>query len=526
MGAFLDTAWRGLGEQPDALALVTEPAQPVPLTSTLPVGALVRDAVAAASLSASLLAARHGRRRRRPGRARSDPDRHRGHERAALPHRRRAAGRLGAPLRLLGDLRRLGAHPRQLPAPSRAPARPRWASPDDTDADGFRSHLAGRTADEVESLVAAAGGVATVVRTEAEWRAHPQRGAVAETPFIGLRRMADAPPGKPGPVRVLDLTRVIAGPVATRTLALWGFDVLRIDGPQHPELELQHLDTGNGKRSAILDLDAGLRPLRGAARPRPTSSSPATAAGPSTGSASHRKRSPSAIPASWSPASPPGARTARSRERRGFDSIVQAATGIAWLESLDASPPRPTRRASRPGARPLRRVPARCRRSRQHCAAASTRAEAGWSRQPRAGRPGVARRATLASRRRRAVRAHGRHAQDQGEGDVTSALPAAPLPRRPGRLGRPTRSVGFEQGRMEIAPRVSRLHPADREDGRMTDDQPTADPEAAARHLPRAPRAGRRAAHGQPRAREHPVGGLGADDLGRAGQLGARRRPG
>ncbi|MCL6506275.1 MAG: alanine racemase, partial [Bryobacteraceae bacterium] len=55
-------------------------------------------------------------------------------------------------------------------------------------------------------------------------------------------------------VKVLDLTRVIAGPVATRTLALLGADVLRIDPPSIPEIVVQHLDTGQGKRTALLDV--------------------------------------------------------------------------------------------------------------------------------------------------------------------------------------------------------------------------------------------------------------------------------
>ena len=61
-------------------------------------------------------------------------------------------------------------------------------------------------------------------------------------------------------IRVLDLTRVIAGPVATRALALLGAEVLRLDPPQLPELPIQHIETGQGKWSALLDLatDAGL----------------------------------------------------------------------------------------------------------------------------------------------------------------------------------------------------------------------------------------------------------------------------
>src|SRR5690606_27536425 len=55
-------------------------------------------------------------------------------------------------------------------------------------------------------------------------------------------------------IRVLDLTRVIAGPVAGRDLAFAGADVLRIDSPRLPEIPWQHLDTGQGKRSTALDL--------------------------------------------------------------------------------------------------------------------------------------------------------------------------------------------------------------------------------------------------------------------------------
>ncbi|MCK9925451.1 CoA transferase [Frankia sp. AgPm24] len=55
-------------------------------------------------------------------------------------------------------------------------------------------------------------------------------------------------------LRVLDLTRVLAGPVCGRTLALLGADVLRLDPPVPAEISWQHLDTGQGKRSALLDL--------------------------------------------------------------------------------------------------------------------------------------------------------------------------------------------------------------------------------------------------------------------------------
>ena len=76
-------------------------------------------------------------------------------------------------------------------------------------------------------------------------------------------------------IRVLDLTRVLAGPIATRTLAAWGADVLRLDSPRLPELAAHAVDTLSGKRSAELDLTepAGQSPSGGAARVRRTCSS-------------------------------------------------------------------------------------------------------------------------------------------------------------------------------------------------------------------------------------------------------------
>lgn len=118
-----------------------------------------------------------------------------------------------------------------------------------------------RDKDEVEAKVVAAGGVAAAMRSRAEWRAHPNGAAVAAEPLIHRDDPVPAPaltwqgrPDRPlAGLKVLDLTRVLAGPVATRTLAGFGADVLRIDPPGWDEANVVPEIT-LGKRCAMLDL--------------------------------------------------------------------------------------------------------------------------------------------------------------------------------------------------------------------------------------------------------------------------------
>lgn len=102
------------------------------------------------------------------------------------------------------------------------------------------------------------------VRTFDEWKGHPQGIALASAPLVEIERIADGPPmplnASPplrplSGIRVLDLTRVLAGPTCARTLAEHGADVLRIGSPQLPHIAPFVLDTGHGKRNAFLDLN-------------------------------------------------------------------------------------------------------------------------------------------------------------------------------------------------------------------------------------------------------------------------------
>src|SRR5690606_8342708 len=112
----------------------------------------------------------------------------------------------------------------------------------------------------------------SMMRSRDEWMAHPQAQALEKLPLIKIDRIGDADP-RPWPtgdrplagLRVLDLSRVIAGPVAGRTLAAHGADVMLIASPNLPAIPWLTIDTGRGKLSSFADLatEEGRAALRG-----------------------------------------------------------------------------------------------------------------------------------------------------------------------------------------------------------------------------------------------------------------------
>lgn len=218
--------------------------------------------------------------------------------------------------------------------------------------------LRSTTSAEAEAVIQEHGGIAAAVRTRSEWLASDMGRAARTGPWIardggrmsgwGLQDFPAAKPAAGGKgnigdsggstalplagIRVLDLTRVIAGPVATRLLAALGADVLRIDPPALPEITDQFVDTAFGKRSVAADLGLQsnrqrLQDLLADADVVVTGYRPAAldrfGLNPRDLAAAYPRLAVVTLD-SWGGAGPWSG-------LRGFDSIVQAASGIAHL---------------------------------------------------------------------------------------------------------------------------------------------------------------------------------------------------
>lgn len=196
-----------------------------------------------------------------------------------------------------------------------------------------------------EQAVADAGGATAAARSLADWDAHPQALALAAQPVVAITPIpgGDAAP-RPWPqgsrplagLRVLDLTRILAGPVAGRCLAAHGAEVLLVNGPHLPNIA-NIADTSRGKRSALVDLrtDAGCAQLQALAHGAHVflqGYRPGALAGRGFSAPALAQRHPGIVVASLSAYGDTGPWGGR----RGFDSLVQTCTGFNLAEAQAA----------------------------------------------------------------------------------------------------------------------------------------------------------------------------------------------
>ncbi|MCX4153456.1 MULTISPECIES: CoA transferase [Paraburkholderia] len=194
----------------------------------------------------------------------------------------------------------------------------------------------------LDQTLADAGLCAALIRTPDEWAALDQAKAIAGLPLFEIERIGDAPVEPPreagaerplAGVRVLDLSRIIAGPVAGRALAQHGAEVLMVNGPHLPNIAPLVIDNGRGKRSAVIDLrDAtGRETLNGLVSDADVflqAYRPGALTARGFGPEELARVRPGIVYVSVCAYGHKGPWAAR----RGFDSLVQSASGIAFTE--------------------------------------------------------------------------------------------------------------------------------------------------------------------------------------------------
>lgn len=204
---------------------------------------------------------------------------------------------------------------------------------------------------DFEAAAAQAGLVVSAARSFDEWDAHPQAQALKDQPVVRLTRIGEAPP-RAWPrlpagsqplqgLRVLDLTRILAGPVAGRTLAAYGADVMLVNAPHLPNIDAI-ADTSRGKLSTHIDLrapqgQAQLHALLQEAHVFMQAYRPGGMADLGLAPQALARLRPGIVAVSLSAYGPEGPWSSR----RGFDSLVQTATGFNLAEAAAAGSPDP-----------------------------------------------------------------------------------------------------------------------------------------------------------------------------------------
>lgn len=195
-----------------------------------------------------------------------------------------------------------------------------------------------------EEAAAREGLVVAALRSFEEWDAHPQAQALAGWPLLTVERIGEAPPeplrAAPRPLaglRVLDLTRVIAGPVCGRTLAGHGADVMLVTAPHLPAIDPLVIETGRGKLACQLDLRAAadraaFASLLSRADVLVQGYRPGGLGALGFGPEEAARIRPGLVYVSLSAYGPAGPWSGR----RGYDSLVQTATGFNHAEAQAA----------------------------------------------------------------------------------------------------------------------------------------------------------------------------------------------
>src|SRR3984957_20892030 len=205
-----------------------------------------------------------------------------------------------------------------------------------------------------EAAAYAGGCVVAMMRSHEQWSDLPHARALAAVPLISIEKIGEAAP-RPWPagerplagLRVLVLSRVIAGPVAGRTLAVHGADVLLISGPDLPAIPWLTIDTGRGKLSGFVELKGEqgrgrLRELLASADIFSQGYRPHAIAALGFAPEDAARISPGIVYVSLSAYGHAGPWA----ERRGFDSLVQAATGFNHAEGVTGADARSRHRIS------------------------------------------------------------------------------------------------------------------------------------------------------------------------------------
>lgn len=212
----------------------------------------------------------------------------------------------------------------------------------------IQAALMGWDGEAFETAAYAGGAVVSLMRSHDEWMATPHAKALGALPVLTIEKIGEAPP-KPwtkgdrplSGVRVLDLSRVIAAPVAGRTLAAHGADVLLVYGPNLPGIPWLTIDTGRGKLSTFIELKSEEGKNAGRARMRALVAEadifsqgfrPEAIAACGFSPEEAAKINPGIVYVTLSAYGHAGPWSGR----RGFDSLVQTSTGFNHAEGVAA----------------------------------------------------------------------------------------------------------------------------------------------------------------------------------------------